>query len=65
MQRSLFALPLLLILLPPAIYAQQQSLPGCEAPPPLRKIIKDQLQSPEFNRLSYAAQIEREQQILS
>ncbi len=31
----------------------------------LRKVIKDQLHSPEFDRLTYAAQLERKQQVLS
>ena len=65
MQRSLFALPLLLFLLSPVARADQPSLPGCEAPSTLRKIVKDQLNSPEFNRLAYDDQIVRKQQVLS
>ena len=65
MARSLFALQLLLIVLSPAVKAQQRSLPGCEAPPALRKTIKDQLHSPEYDRLTYAAKLERKQQVLS
>jgi hypothetical protein len=65
MSRALFALPLLLFLLAPAARADQASLPGCEAPAALRKTIKDQLHSPEFDRLSYAAQVEHKQQVLS
>ena len=65
MPRFLFALPLLLIFASPTARAQQPSLPGCEAPPPIRRVIKDQLHSPEFDRLTYAAQIERKQQVLS
>ncbi|HEY3989662.1 MAG TPA: TlpA disulfide reductase family protein [Acidobacteriaceae bacterium] len=65
MPRSLFALPLLLILLPPAARSDQASLPACQAPATLRKTVKDQLDSPEFNRLAYSAQIERKQQVLS
>ena len=65
MLRALSALPLLLFLLSPVARADQPSLPGCEAPSALRKIVKDQLNSPEFNRLSYDAQLERKQQVLS
>lgn len=65
MSRSIFAFSLLLILLRPTIHAQQTSLPGCEAPPAIRKTIKDQLHSPEFDRLPYAAQFQRKQQVLS
>jgi hypothetical protein len=65
MSRALFALPLLLFLLAPAARADQASLPGCEAPAALRKTIKDQLHSPEFDRLTYAAQFDRKQQVLT
>jgi thiol-disulfide isomerase/thioredoxin len=65
MRRSSSALPLLLLLLPPAAGAGQPSLPGCEAPSAIRKIVKDRLNSPEFNRLAYDARIERKQQVLS
>ncbi|HEY4011524.1 MAG TPA: hypothetical protein VGM11_15320, partial [Acidobacteriaceae bacterium] len=65
MQRSSSALLLLLLLLPPAAGAGQPSLPGCEAPSAIRKIVKDRLNSPEFNRLAYDARIERKQQVLS
>jgi hypothetical protein len=65
MPRSLSALPLLLFLLASTARADQASLPGCEAPSAIRKIVKDQLNSPEFNRLAYDAQIERQRQVLS
>jgi thiol-disulfide isomerase/thioredoxin len=65
MPRSLSALPLLLFLIASAARADQASLPGCEAPSAIRKIVKDQLNSPEFNRLAYDAQIERKRQVLS
>lgn len=60
MARSLFALPLLLFLLAAlAANAQQFSPPGCETPPALQKIIKDQLDSKEFYRLDYQQRQER------
>ena len=65
MPRALFALPLLLFLFSPITRADQASLPGCEAPSALRKTIKDQLHGPAFDRLTYAAQLERKQQVLS
>jgi thiol-disulfide isomerase/thioredoxin len=65
MPRSLSALPLLLFLLVPIARADQPSLPGCEAPSAIRKVVKDQLGSPEFNRLAYDVQIERKRQVLS
>jgi hypothetical protein len=65
MPRSLFAVPLLLILASPTTKAQQPSLPGCEASPAIRKAVKDQLHSTEFDRLDYAAQLDRRQQVLS
>jgi thiol-disulfide isomerase/thioredoxin len=65
MRRSLPALSLLVFLLVPVAHSEQSSLPGCEAPAPLRKVIKDQLHSPEFDHLSYADQLERKRQVLS
>jgi thiol-disulfide isomerase/thioredoxin len=59
MPRSLFALPLLLFLLAPIARADHASLPGCEPPPALQKIIKDQLDSKEFRRLDYLQRQER------
>lgn len=59
MPRSLSALPLLLFLLVPIAKADQPSLPGCEPPPALQKIIKDQLDSKEFYRLDYQQRQER------
>jgi hypothetical protein len=41
MLRSLFTLPLLLILLSPAIKAQKASLPGCEPPPALQNQLRE------------------------
>jgi hypothetical protein len=61
MPRSLFTLLLLLILLSPAIKAQKASLPGCEPPPALQKIINDQLDSKKFYRLDYQQRQERGQ----
>ena len=40
-RRSLFALPLLVLLFASAVRSEQSSLPGCEAPATLRKTIKD------------------------
>ena len=65
MTRTLVAFALLLISASPMIKAQQSSLPGCETPPAVRKIIKDQLHGPAFDHLAYAAQVERNQQVLS
>jgi hypothetical protein len=65
MRRSLFALPVLALLVLPSARSEQPSLPGCEAPPAVRKIVKDQLSSPEFNRLAYDAQMERKRQVLT
>jgi thiol-disulfide isomerase/thioredoxin len=64
MPRVFSALPLLLILTSPVIQGQQ-SLPGCEPPATLSKTIKDQLGSKEFRRLTYAAKVERRQQVVS
>jgi len=58
--RSLSALPLLLFLLAPIARADQPSLPGCEAPPAIQKVIKEQLDS-KFYRLDYEQRQEREQ----
>jgi thiol-disulfide isomerase/thioredoxin len=59
MPRVFFALPLLLVLLSSGIHAQRASLPGCEPPPALQKIIKDQFDSNEFHRLDYQQRQER------
>jgi thiol-disulfide isomerase/thioredoxin len=59
MQRFLFALPLLLVLASPVASADQPSLPGCEPPPALQKVIKEQLDSKEFYRLDYQQRQER------
>lgn len=65
MRRLLFALLLLALLAVPSAHTEQVSLPGCEAPAALRKIIKDQLESKEFRHLSYQEQQERKQNVLS
>jgi hypothetical protein len=59
MPRAFFALPLLLVLLSSGIQAQRASLPGCEPPPGLQQIIKDQFDSKEFHRLDYQQRQER------
>jgi thiol-disulfide isomerase/thioredoxin len=64
MTRVLLALPLLLIFLATIAKADQASLPGCEPPSAIQKIIKDQLHSPEFWRLDYSARLARNRQIL-
>jgi thiol-disulfide isomerase/thioredoxin len=65
MRRLLFALLLLALLAVPSAHTEQVSLPGCEAPAALRKIIKDQLESKEFRHLPYQEQQERKQNVLS
>ncbi len=64
MPRVLIAFALLLVLLSPTANAQKSSLPGCEAPAAIRKTIQDQLHGSEFDRLPYAEQMERKQQVL-
>lgn len=65
MRRSLLALPLLVLFLISPAQSQQASLPGCEAPAALRKVIKDQFEWKEYERLTYQEQQALEQRVLS
>jgi len=65
MRRSLFALPLLVLLVVLAAQSEQSSLPGCEAPDALREALKDQLEPKELRLLTYQERQERQQHVLS
>jgi len=65
MRRSLFALPLLVLLVVLAAQSEQSSLPGCEVPDALRKALKDQLEPKELRLLTYQEKQERQQHVLS